>query len=283
MCIKATVGLVSLIGVISAFGCIGRPGGGAFRPTAAADFITMPKSTSGESVEDNKGREVLLASDRAYSTLGSYVGTVNLTADYSWPGGSQHETRWARMYYRAPGNLRIEANDSNNDRFYIVANDRTGKCAAWSGSAISAESSGSVHEVLMEYSGVSLHTSLLLPSILLRTVWHAENFFVPNGSLLPAFATQARYQGEVTIDGVACHKVACERQIGTWTFYVGVEDSILRRIENTESDGQAAIQREHGGAGTSGLIGRSLTVQDFSIDAIDVDLDDDLFLPIDGK
>lgn len=225
------------------------------------DMITIPATVASHGIDEERGRQSLLASARAYSELRTYTGTVTLSDDTAFPTGNHHESRWGRIYYRAPDALRIDGNDSNNDHFCIVARGK----------------SGADKDVLQEYAGISLHMTVLLPSILLGTVWDTDNFSVPKGSLLPAFASKARYLGDVLVDGVLCQKVACERDIGTWIFYVGVDDALIRRIENTESEAQMAVQRELGGGGFSGQIIGSHTVQDFSIEAIDSELDDELF------
>jgi hypothetical protein len=246
--------------LVVAAGC-SQPGAVPGMRSTVVDTITVPVTAQSRGTDEQRGREILLSSARAYSALRSYAGTVDLSADVAYPTGNHHESRQGRILYRAPNALRIDENDSNNDRFCIVLPDKT----------------ASNKDVLQEYAGVSLHLTVLLPSLLLGTNWDADNFSVPKGPLLPAFASKARYLEDETVSGVLCHKVACEREIGTWMFYVGVDDALIRRVENNESEGQMAVQRELGCGGISGQIMRSHTVQVFDIEAIDGEIDAALF------
>lgn len=79
------------------------------------------------------------------------------------------------------------------------------------------------------------------------------------------------------MDGHKCHRVVCEREIQTWTFYIDAESHLIRQIDETASIKQKQAQKRHGGGGVSGKIQSTTLTQTFKIQEVNKKLDPSLF------
>ncbi len=272
---RAAWSIVVVTPLLNGLGCAPQPAG----TTKQNDFITVSPPVQRSSDGTLTGSEILLQSEKAYSQLQSYSGTIHIAYTASYGAGSFSGTTDLKVFFRRPDCIRIEGKDSNGDPFVIAANGRV-MWDRWGGSQGGVvKQSADIQAPLLEYSGVSSHGSLLLPSCLLQLQWGAQMLFLPRGRLLTAFATDARLAGTEVIDSTECYRVVCERRLATWTLYVGVEDFLIRRIEDAASEEQTRFQRLHGGGGFTGKITSAHSSHTFEIRELNGDLDNALFDP----
>jgi hypothetical protein len=245
------------------------PGG----ESKAKDYITLTDTTAKGPAAELPGSKVLLDAARAYASLQSFVGTVRVESAANYAAGPYQETRTLKVYYQRPGKIRLEGLVPNSGPFLIVSDGQTTRV---SGFGI-AGTRATVRDALAEFGGVSIRSTVMLPGTLLDTQWNRENFLLPYGAYLPAFATKADPAGEETVGGYRCDRVVCPREIGTWTFFVDREKRLIRRLIEETSEEQMRVQKRLGGGGFTGRIQSTRYVQSFEVEQVNVKLDDAMF------
>lgn len=239
------------------------------------DFITCPDKVAEGAAAESQAGKVLLDSNRAYAAIRSYVGTVRLKSAANYERGLFRETRTLKVFCKRPGRIRLEGFDSNGDKYVILCDGRTTRVSS---AALRLDGTrDTIQDAMLEFSGVSLGASEMLPSILLDIKWHRETFSLPYGPLLPAFATKAKLTSEEKIGEHHCYRIVCPREIANWTFYVDKETLLVRRLDEDTSEEQMRLQRELGGGGFTGNIQSTRCVQSFEIEQINVKLDETIF------
>jgi hypothetical protein len=237
------------------------------------DFIACTDKALEGGAAESQGGKILLASDHAYARLQSYIGTVSLESVTDFERGPFRETRKLKVFFQRPGKIRLEGIVTNSGEFVILSD---GQATNVFGLGLDG-TRNTVQDALLEFSGVSLGTSEMLPSFLLETTWRRETFALPYGALLPAFATKASMTGEEKVGEHQCYRIVCSREIATWTFYVDKETLLIRRLDEDVSDRQMRVQRELGGGGFTGSIRSTRDVQLFEVEQVNVKLDEAIF------
>lgn len=236
----------------------------------AEDLITVRPASKEAAKEGHlTGEEVLLRSVKAYAKLRSYQGTVSVESRWAYKNetGGPSSAK-VKITFSRPKHIRVEGVDSSGKNFTILSDgDKTWK--SWELEKNGAfEEARSLKDALIEFQGVGLGACTKLSAALLPIEWSRDRIFFPKGQLLSAFATQAKLEKEEKIKDQLCYRVVCERQIGTWTFWVDKDNFLLRQVKETTSPEQMAMQRKHGGGGASGKIQSSTTTETFTIDWI---------------
>lgn len=245
--------------------------------TTAQDWITIREHQPQSDRTESDGKALLLSSAKAYSQLKSYKGAIQLESEAHYRGQVWTEKREGRIVWERPGRIFFLANDSNNNDSVLVSDGRR----VWTSWPVNHNAPfverESLREVLVEWSGISLHLSIMLPGFLMDVPWRAEHIFLPNGPLLEAFASDAASEGIEMIDGRHCHQIKCKRAIADWTIWIDVESHLVRRVRLEASPTQMQKQRTLGGGGASGKIGSSSIVQTFHIEEINAAIDAKVF------
>jgi hypothetical protein len=240
-------------------------------PITKTDFITCVEPENVHQVVPTAA-DVLLASQRAHAKLESLVGTVTVEDVANYANRSFSERRTLKVFFQRPAQIRVEGSVPRSGKFTIVSK---GKATRVIGFGLDG-SRPSLRYALAEFSGVSLHSSLMIPGVLMDLEWQRDTLFLPYGSLLPAFATNAELAGEERIGNSECYRLVCRRQIGTWTFYIDKENHLIRRIVEEADEEQMQVQRQAGGGGYGGIKSIRL-VQSFEFESLDAPLDAALF------
>ena len=237
------------------------------------DFVTCTDTAAERTVPESRGRETLLDSHRAYAALQSYVGTVTVESVADYGRGPFRETRALKVFFQRPAKIRLEGSVPNSGKFVILSDGRVTRVF---GMGLDGTRK-TVQDAMLEFVGVSLGASETLPSFLLDTKWNRDTFFLPRGSLLPAFATKASLSGEEKVGEHQCYRIVCSREIATWTFFVDKETFLIRRLDEDALDEQMRVQRDLGGGGVTGRIKSTHTSQAFVVEQINVKFDETIF------
>jgi hypothetical protein len=257
-----------LIGAIGLFAVCSR------NKDSHRDFVTSSGDSPTTVDAERQGHRILLECHRAYAALESYVGIITADSVTTFDDGPFHRGFTLKVNFQRPNKIRLEGilrhdagkvvilSDGNITRSYGLGDDGP---------------RASVADTMREWSGVTDSASLTLPSILLDIQWKRENFSLPYGSLLTAFATNAVLAGEEKIDNRPVYRVVCARDIGTWTFYVDKESLLIRVVQADTSPEQMRVHRSLGGGGYSGRIRSMRCVQTFDVERVNVKLEDTIF------
>jgi len=237
------------------------------------DFVTCTDTAVERTAAESQGGKTLLDSHSAYAALRSYVGTVTLESVADYDRGPFRETRTLKVFFQRPAKIRLEGLVPNSGKFVILSD---GEATQVFGMGLDGTRK-TVQNAMLEFAGVSLGASEMLPSFLLNTKWHRDTFFLPKGSLLPAFATKANLTGEEKVGEHQCYRIVCPREISTWIFYVDKETLLIRRLDEDASEEQMRVQSELGGGGFTGRIKSTRTVQSFDVELVNVKLDETMF------
>jgi hypothetical protein len=235
-------------------------------PSVNFDSLTVSPENRPEGADFEQGRAILEASRRAYSSISSYDGTIELSTKATFPGETHPQQRTLKVHYQRPGNLRLEGRNSNDDPFVIEITPDSASIRRKD----EIENFPSGKDALVAFSGATLYSSLVLPGCLLDVAWGNEDWILPRDkSLFDAWATKARLDGSASVDGRGCQRIVCERDTMTWTIYVDEKTKLLCRVDVEISERNMERLKEKGASG--GFSGRLLGIersQVFSIDEV---------------
>jgi hypothetical protein len=235
--------------------------------SAEHDFITIPQEFQPKGEAYVRGKQILHDSIKAYAGIAKYVGTIKLSSTATYKIGQPPGTKRSfEIQYEAPGKLQMVTRDSNNDPLIFVI-DPDSVIVVNSGEK---ERFKSAEEALAASSGVTLYGSYVLPGCLLDIDWHNEESLLPeNRSFLSAWATKARLDGTVQVEGHDCHRIVCERDVVSWTIYVDKKTMLLRRADCETNEAHMRKLRTIGeGGGATGRLLAFSRSQTFSIDEL---------------
>jgi hypothetical protein len=250
-----------------------------------ANASALPKDSealpgeAGEKPAEMTGRDILLRSREAYDALTSYRGTILVQGQYRYVGRRFTAPLNGSVSYSSPNRILISWREGLTGMSDQLVSDGERYWAPDTASSGSPVDSTSLKDVLVECTGVSSGITTMLPAILLRSEFEQDTLFLPGGERLTAFASDATLAGKETIDGHECYRVECNKDVASWTFWVDTESHLLRRVQETVTSKQLAVQRTRGGGGASGEIVSYSISQAFTIDEIDGPIDQAQFRP----
>jgi hypothetical protein len=275
----ALIGTVAMVEVVQ----ILTRDAGVPRANASAlpkDSEALP-GEAGEKSGEMTGRDILLRSREAYDALTSYRGTIVVQGQYRYVGRTFTEPLNGSVSYSSPNRILISWREGLTGMSEQLVCDGERYWAPDTASAGSPVDSTGLKDLLVEWTGVSSGITTMLPAILLRSEFEQDTLFLPAGERLTAFAGDATLVGKETIDGHECYRVECNKDVASWTFWVDTESHLLRRVQETVTTKQMAVQRTRGGGGASGEIVSYSISQAFTIDEIDGPIDQAQFSPPD--
>jgi hypothetical protein len=233
-----------IVGMASQMGC-SKP--------QSFDGVTVPPDAQPSGEAFKAGRSILEESQKAYRSVESYHGTINVTGTTGYESGARPVTpRFFEVEFRSPDFLHLKGADSNGGSFAILIDGRKTEVLHIG----DTKSFGSAEEALDVYGGVTLGGSVYLPGFLLDISWKNEQPALPRDqSLLTAWATKAELIGSAQVEDEDCHRIACERDTASWTIYVSKESKLVRRVDESVSELQMSRLRKRGwGGGASGQV-----------------------------
>jgi outer membrane lipoprotein-sorting protein len=230
------------------------------------------------------GKDILLRSQKTYTGLRSFVGTVSVTSTASSSQLTIVQKATAKITFVRPDKIRIEGkttpiypSDPESGVPFCIASNGKHTWLAWqSVNKDTFEPATNITEAIDSMSGVTQNATKTIPALLLQL-----NGLHPDPSnmekqFFEVFAEKAVVVDREVYNGRDCYRVVSHRPFGTWTFWVDAESFLLRRLESRQSNAQIRGYT----ASTSSNIQLKVNNDVFTIDALNINVDDKLFTPL---